>query len=94
LGTVWHNRGHDDTFGVHNLDDPRYASLGTFRANEAAASDAEVVVLCTPWQATQEAVQGCGDLSGKVLIDATNPQSPVRRGFGTDFGFGLLRGRA
>ena len=66
----------------------------TVRANEAAASDAEVVVLCTPWQGTQEAVQGCGDLSGKILIDATNPLSPVRRGFGTDFGFGLLRGRA
>ena len=77
-------------FGVGNPDDPKYASLGAVRANEAA----EVAVLCTPWQGPQEAVQGCGDLSGKVLIDATNPLSPVRRGFGTDFGFGLLRGRA
>jgi predicted dinucleotide-binding enzyme len=94
LGTAWHNRGHDVTFGVRNPDDPKYASLGAVRANEAAASDAEVVVLCTPWQGTQEAVQGCGDLSGKVLIDATNPLSPVRRGLGTDVGFGLLRGRA
>lgn len=94
MGTAWHNRGHDVTSGVRNPDDPRYASLGTIRANEAAASDAEVVVSCTPWQGTQEPVQGCGDLSGKVLIDATNPLSPVRRGFGTDFGFGLLRGRA
>jgi 8-hydroxy-5-deazaflavin:NADPH oxidoreductase len=110
LGTAWLNRGHDVTFGVRNPDDPKYASLGAVRANEAAASAAEAVVLCTPWQGTQEAVQGCGDLSGKVLIDATNPLSPDfstlevglttsgaeqgRRGFGTDFGFGLLRGRA
>jgi 8-hydroxy-5-deazaflavin:NADPH oxidoreductase len=79
LGTGWHNRGHDVTFGVRNPDDPRRVSLGTARADEAAASDAEVAVLCTPWQVTQEAVQGSGDLSGKVLIDA---------------GFGLLRGRA
>ncbi len=35
-----------------------------------------MVVLCTPWQATQQAVQGCGDLSGKVLIDCTNPLTP------------------
>jgi predicted dinucleotide-binding enzyme len=76
LGTAWHNRGHDVTFGVRNPDDPKYASLGAVRANEAAASDAEVVVLCTPWQGTQEAVQSCGDLSGKILIDATNPLSP------------------
>ena len=94
MGTAWHNRGHDVTFGVRNPNDPKYASLGTVQANEAAASDAEVVVLCTPWQGTQEAVQGCGDLSGKVLIDATNPLSPVRRGFGAVFGFALLRGRA
>jgi hypothetical protein len=40
LGTAWQNRGHDVTFGVRNPDDPRYASLGTVRANETAASDA------------------------------------------------------
>jgi 8-hydroxy-5-deazaflavin:NADPH oxidoreductase len=33
-------------------------------------------VLCTPWQAAQDAVQSCGDLDGKVVIDATNPLSP------------------
>ena len=76
MGTAWHNRGHDVTFGVRNPDDPKYASLSAVRVNEAAASDAEVVVLCTPWQGTQEAVQGCGDLSRKILIDATNPLSP------------------
>jgi len=61
LGTAWHNRGHDVTFGVRNPDDPKYASLGAVRANDAATSDADVVVLCTPWQGTQQAVQGCGD---------------------------------
>jgi 8-hydroxy-5-deazaflavin:NADPH oxidoreductase len=33
-------------------------------------------VLCTPWQATEEAVKSCGDLTGKVLIDCTNPLTP------------------
>jgi predicted dinucleotide-binding enzyme len=63
-------------FGVRNPDDPKYASLGSVETNESATAAADVVVLCTPWQTTQAAVQGCGDLSGKVLIDCTNPLTP------------------
>ncbi len=44
--------------------------------NESAATAAEVVVLGTPWQATQQAVQSCSGLAGKVLIDCTNPLTP------------------
>jgi 8-hydroxy-5-deazaflavin:NADPH oxidoreductase len=32
-----------------------------------------VIVLCTPWGATRAAVESCGDLTGKTLIDCTNP---------------------
>ena len=35
-----------------------------------------MVVLCTPWQATEQALADCGDLAGKVLIDCTNPAEP------------------
>jgi predicted dinucleotide-binding enzyme len=37
----------------------------------AAASD--VILLATPWPAAQQAVEGLGNLKGKVLIDAVNP---------------------
>ncbi|WP_264007152.1 NADPH-dependent F420 reductase [Mycobacterium branderi] len=76
LGTAWHDRGHDVTFGVRNPDDPKYASLGTVQTNESAAAAADVVALCTPWQSTHQAVQSCGDLSGKIVIDCTNPLTP------------------
>jgi 8-hydroxy-5-deazaflavin:NADPH oxidoreductase len=76
LGTAWRNRGHDVTFGVRNPEDPKYASLGAVQTNESATAAADVVVLCTPWQTTQAAVQGCGDLAGKVLVDCTNPLTP------------------
>jgi len=33
-------------------------------------------VLTTTWAAAQDALQAAGDLSGKVLIDATNPIGP------------------
>jgi predicted dinucleotide-binding enzyme len=76
LGAAWRNRGHQVTFGVRNPDDPKHASLGAVETNESAAAPADVVALCTPWQGTQQAVQGCGDLAGKVLIDCTNPLTP------------------
>jgi 8-hydroxy-5-deazaflavin:NADPH oxidoreductase len=76
LGTAWRNRGHQITFGVRNPDDPKYASLGAVENNESATAAADVVVLCTPWQGTQAAVQSCGDLAGKILIDCTNPLTP------------------
>ena len=77
LGKAWQRRGHDVTYGVRNPDDPKYGTLGAEVAtNDRAAGDAEVVVLCTPWQSTRDAVQACGDLGGKVLIDCTNPLTP------------------
>jgi predicted dinucleotide-binding enzyme len=37
---------------------------------------AEVVVLATPWQATEAAIREAGDLTDKVVIDCTNPLTP------------------
>lgn len=77
LGKAWQRRGHDVTYGVRNPDDPKYGTLGADVApNDRAAGDAQVVVLCTPWQSTRDAVAACGDLGGKVLIDCTNPLTP------------------
>jgi predicted dinucleotide-binding enzyme len=76
LGNAWQQRGHEVTFGVRNPDDAKYADLGAVATNADAARGAEAVVFCTPWQATQQAVQACGDLTGKVLVDCTNPLTP------------------
>lgn len=76
LGTAWRNRGHDVAFGVRNPDDPKYASLDAVTTNESAAAQADIVALCTPWQGTKQAIQTSGDLSGKILIDCTNPLTP------------------
>jgi 8-hydroxy-5-deazaflavin:NADPH oxidoreductase len=77
LGKAWQQRGHDVTYGVRNPDDPKYGTLGVDVAtNDRAARDAEVIVLCTPWQSTRDALAGCGNLGGKVVIDCTNPLTP------------------
>jgi predicted dinucleotide-binding enzyme len=38
-----------------------------------AVADADVVILAVPWTAVDETLPQLGDLSGKVLIDITNP---------------------
>ncbi|MUL64335.1 dinucleotide-binding enzyme [Mycobacterium sp. CBMA 234] len=77
LGRAWQRRGHEITYGVRNPDDNKYAALDApVTDNAAAAASADVVAVCTPWSATEEAVATCGDLTGKVLIDCTNPLTP------------------
>ena len=74
LGHAWQRRGHDVSYGVRNPDEDKYSSLGApALTNDRAAADADVVVLCTPWHGAQQAVQSCGDLTGKVLVDCTEP---------------------
>ncbi|PXX08855.1 NADPH-dependent F420 reductase [Mycolicibacterium moriokaense] len=76
LGGAW-GADHDITYGVRSPDDAKYADLDApAAANGEAAAASDVVVLCTPWQGTEQAVKACGDLTGKVLIDCTNPLTP------------------
>jgi 8-hydroxy-5-deazaflavin:NADPH oxidoreductase len=75
LGRAWLAAGQDLRFGIPEPGDPKYASLPgarLFRPAEAAR-DAEIIVLATPWPATETAVKSLGDLSGKILVDCTNP---------------------
>ncbi len=83
LGKLWARKGHEILFGVR---DPQAASLqellksadGNARAANVrdAASFGELIVLATPWPATEEAIKSAGSLAGKVLVDCTNPLAP------------------
>src|ERR1700676_2663594 len=79
LGNAWIKRGHEIAFGVRDPESAKARSLAqqfpTARLllNGEAASNAEIIVLATPWQNTEEAVRTCGDLQGKTIIDCTNP---------------------
>lgn len=75
LAAGWIRAGHNVTFGIRNPNAPpaggppgaRYASPAM------AAQGAEAVVLAVPWPAVPDALASAGDLTGKVLIDCTNP---------------------
>lgn len=79
LGKGWARAGHEITYGVRAPGKPEYVKTATAAGNarirelSEAVKDAEVLVLAVPWEAATGALAACGDLSGRVLIDVTNP---------------------
>jgi NADPH-dependent F420 reductase len=83
LGTRWAKGGHQVNFGSRDAaaaDMKQLLARAGSNARAATLQDAaksgEVLLLATPWPVTKEIVQGLGDLTGKVLIDAVNPLLP------------------
>lgn len=75
--------GHDVKIGSRE-------AKGEFVTFEDAARHGEIVVLCTRWDGTENALKlaGSQNLGGKILIDATNPLKHVDgRPVGMDRGF-------
>jgi predicted dinucleotide-binding enzyme len=53
---------------------PKYKSDGgAYTTIDRAASENDLLVLATPWPAVAAALQAMGDLSGKTIVDCTNP---------------------
>jgi NADPH-dependent F420 reductase len=83
LGKLWAQKGHSITYGSRDPKSSKVQQLLKETGHNAralthreAASGADVVVLATPWEGTKDAVEACGNLAGKTLIDATNPLKP------------------
>lgn len=79
LGSRW-AVGHKVTFASRNPGDPKIRKLLTTAGPNACAATipqavqgADVIGLTVPWEGAQDALQSAGDLSGKILFDATNP---------------------
>ena len=83
LGKRWARNGHRVFFASREPDSAQMRKLVAEAGQgaksgsvaEAAAAN-EVLLIATPWPATQEALKNAGDLSGKIVIDATNPLLP------------------
>lgn len=76
LGAGWEKRGHEVVFGVRNPE-RKDASAGAKTVSvKEAAQFGEIVVLAVPWGAAPAALRAAGDLSGRILLDVTNPLLP------------------
>jgi 8-hydroxy-5-deazaflavin:NADPH oxidoreductase len=94
LGQAWLQHGEDVIWGLRNPADPKYAALPKQRVKAPAESVkvAEMVVIATPWSATQAAVKGLGSLAGKIVIDCTNPLGMGPHGLQLVLGFDTSAG--
>ncbi len=86
LGGGWSKRGHEVIYGVRAPDSIKHGDLRVAGVPEAVRH-ASAVVLATPWAATHEALTSAGDLSGRIVIDCTNPLS-----YSSDTGLSLACG--
>jgi hypothetical protein len=76
LGHRFSEAGHAVTYAVRDPAAAKYASLVAKAPVSEACATADLVVLATPWAAAEAALRSAGNLTGKVLIDATNPIGP------------------
>jgi NADPH-dependent F420 reductase len=88
LGRRFAENGHTVVYGSRNpLADDVVALVnetghGAIALSPAqAAAQSRVVVLAVPWAATEDVVHGLGDLSGKIIVDPTNPRVMAADGF-------------
>ncbi len=80
LGPRFAGAGERVVYGSRDPDDERVASLVARTGNgasalepPAAAQACNTILLATPWPPLQEMLASFGDLTGRLIIDATNP---------------------
>jgi 8-hydroxy-5-deazaflavin:NADPH oxidoreductase len=78
IGTLWAQAGHEVFFSSRNPENltELVATAGAkARAGTIAeaAAFADVIFLAVYYWTTDEAIAACGNIDGKILIDATNP---------------------
>ena len=84
LGKSWRQRKHDIMFGVRNLQSQNVQRLAqmdkslTFGNINDAVAFGDVILFAIPWTSIEETVRG-RNLSGKIVIDPTNPLTPDLR---------------
>lgn len=82
LGSRWARKGHNVVFGMRDpsaTSTPALLERAGANAKAGTPADAakcDVVVLATPWDATESAIQNLGNLLGKIVLDCTNPLLP------------------
>ncbi|TYC53667.1 hypothetical protein FMN50_14570 [Rhodobacterales bacterium] len=79
LGKGWSRSGHSIVYGASDTRSKSALAVlesvsGTRVAGVAeAANEAGIVVLAVPFDALSDVINACGDLQGKLVLDATNP---------------------
>jgi 8-hydroxy-5-deazaflavin:NADPH oxidoreductase len=91
LGTRWAKNGHNVFFSSRDPQSDQMRALLAQAGPSAkagavaeAVNSSDVLLIATPWPATESALRAVGEFSGKILIDATNPLLPDLSGIALD----------
>lgn len=83
LGKAWAQKGHQVVFASKDAGSDKMRALLQAAGPNAraatpreAAQGADVIFLAVPWGAVKELLAELGDLTGKILVDCTNPIGP------------------
>lgn len=88
LGNRFAECGYSVSFGVPNPQKYTDRGLsGTIGTVAEVTQAAEIILLAVPSNAIEQAIKECGDLRGKILIDATNPLGMTEKGLALTVGF-------
>jgi len=87
LGPAWIKAGHEVIYGVRDPNSEKVKTLLNISEGKAqavsvaeAAAAADIIVFATPWSAAQAAIAAAGNMSGKIVVDCTNPIAPDLKG--------------
>jgi len=88
LGRRFAENGHKVIYGSRDPSAPDVRELVAATGNGAvavsqaeAAAQADIVVLAVPWTAAESIVRSLPDLTGKIVVDPTNPRVMASDGF-------------
>ncbi len=78
LGGNLTRAGYEVSYGVRDTSNPKSLQLAQATGAQIssiseAASFGDILVLAAPWEAAPAALAACGDLTGKIIVDCTNP---------------------
>jgi 8-hydroxy-5-deazaflavin:NADPH oxidoreductase len=76
LGEGWGKSGHEITYAVRDPASRNALAAKDLGANvqrlDSGVTDADAVVIAVGWDAVERTLKAVGELSGKIVIDATN----------------------
>ncbi|MDQ2872023.1 MAG: NAD(P)-binding domain-containing protein [Candidatus Eremiobacteraeota bacterium] len=82
IGELLARKGHQLYFS-YSHDESKLEQLAEKAGNDSKAASpydavlcAEVIIFSPPWTTVDDALGKAGDISGKVIIDTTNPYNP------------------
>ena len=93
LGKGWARAGHVVTYGVPDPSEARHRATAEAAGDAGIASvsratrGADAIVLAVPFDAVGDVLKTAGDLSGRLLIDVTNPLRMGAAGLELSLGF-------